>query len=62
MIKVKGDPIASSVRLDAEITALRKELARLHKRNVTLEAIVAQYAKSNATRQKAYRERKKANG
>ncbi len=65
MIKVKGDqskPLWEYPKDADELKTLRAEVERLRKRNVTLEAMVTKAAVSNVTRQRAYRERKKANG
>jgi hypothetical protein len=64
MIKVKGEKPKAlwTYPEDAEeLKTLRAEVERLRKRNVTLEAMVTKSAVSNVTRQRAYRERKKAN-
>ncbi len=70
MIKVKGDPIATKLErmaTYAELQALRERVAALEARNVTPVTIrnaepVTRNGKSNADRQRAYRERRKANG
>lgn len=43
-----------------KVAELEEDIRVLKARNATLEAIVTQRAQSNATRQKAYRERRKA--